>query len=53
MVTGEAKEHGLKVHLDGARLFNAQAATGIPARDWCEYADTVSRFARPKASALP
>ena len=42
MVTEEAREHGLKVHLDGARLFNAQAATGIPARNWCEYADTVS-----------
>src|SRR3712207_3135902 len=37
-----AREGGLKVHLDGARLFNAQAATGIPAREWCEHADTVS-----------
>ena len=37
-----AREEGLKVHLDGARLFNAQAATGIPAREWCEHADTVS-----------
>ena len=37
-----AKEHGLKVHLDGARLFNAQAATGTPAREWCAHADTVS-----------
>ncbi len=37
-----AQEHGLKVHLDGARLFNAQAATGIPAREWCAHADTVS-----------
>jgi threonine aldolase len=41
-VAGAARELGLKVHLDGARLFNAQAATGIPAREWCEYADTVS-----------
>jgi threonine aldolase len=41
-VTGAARELGLKVHLDGARLFNAQAATGIPAREWCEHADTVS-----------
>ena len=41
-VAGTAKEHGLKVHLDGARLFNAQAATGIPAREWCGHADTVS-----------
>src|ERR687895_2111593 len=38
----EARELGLKVHLDGARLFNAQAATGDPAREWCEHADTVS-----------
>jgi threonine aldolase len=41
-VAETAKEHGLKVHLDGARLFNAQAATGIPAREWCGHADTVS-----------
>ncbi len=37
-----AKELGLKVHLDGARLFNAQAATGTLVREWCEHADTVS-----------
>ena len=37
-----AREGGLKVHLDGARLFNAQAATGIPAREWCDHVDTVS-----------
>jgi threonine aldolase len=41
-VAAEARELGLKIHLDGARLFNAQAATGIPAREWCEHADTVS-----------
>ena len=41
-VAAEAKDLGLKVHLDGARLFNAQAATGTPAREWCEHADTVS-----------
>jgi threonine aldolase len=41
-VAGAAREMGLRVHLDGARLFNAQAATGIPAREWCEHADTVS-----------
>jgi threonine aldolase len=41
-VAAEARDLGLKVHLDGARLFNAQAATGIPAREWCEHADTVS-----------
>jgi threonine aldolase len=41
-VAAEARELGLRVHLDGARLFNAQVATGIPAREWCEHADTVS-----------
>lgn len=41
-VAAEAHELGAKVHLDGARLFNAQAATGMPAREWCEHVDTVS-----------
>jgi threonine aldolase len=41
-VAATAQDLGLKVHLDGARLFNAQAATGIPAREWCAHADTVS-----------
>jgi threonine aldolase len=41
-VAAEARELGIEVHLDGARLFNAQAATGVPAREWCEHADTVS-----------
>lgn len=39
---GAARSMGLRVHLDGARLFNAQTATGIPAREWCGHADTVS-----------
>lgn len=37
-----AHELGLKVHLDGARLFNAVVATGVSAREWCEHVDTVS-----------
>ena len=41
-VAAPARDLGLKVHLDGARLFNAQAATGIPASEWCAHADTVS-----------
>lgn len=41
-VVDEARNLNLRVHLDGARIFNAQAATGIPARHWCELADTVS-----------
>jgi threonine aldolase len=41
-VAAEARSLGLKVHLDGARLFNAAVVTGIPAREWCEQAGTVS-----------
>ena len=41
-VAEEARGLGLKVHLDGARLFNAAVATGTPAREWCAHADTVS-----------
>lgn len=41
-VAGAARDLGLRVHLDGARLFNAQAATDIPAQEWCQHADTVS-----------
>ena len=41
-VAQAARDLGLRVHLDGARLFNAQAATGIPASEWCAHAETVS-----------
>ncbi len=37
-----AREHGLRTHLDGARLFNAVAATGIAAHEWAQHFDTVS-----------
>jgi threonine aldolase len=30
------------VHLDGARLFNAVVASGVPASTWASYADSVS-----------
>ena len=35
-------QHGLKLHLDGARLFNAVAATGVPAAEYAAPFDTVS-----------
>jgi threonine aldolase len=41
-VSKVAKEGGARVHLDGARIFNAQVATGIRAREWAACADTVS-----------
>lgn len=37
-----ARNHGLRTHLDGARLFNAAVATGISAMQWAESFDTVS-----------
>jgi threonine aldolase len=41
-VSKVAHEAGAAVHLDGARLFNAQAATGVPAREWADCADTLT-----------
>jgi threonine aldolase len=37
-----ARARGVAVHLDGARLWNAIVATGVPLRDWAACADTVS-----------
>lgn len=37
-----AHDGGLRTHLDGARLFNAVAATGIAADQWSKHFDTVS-----------
>ena len=37
-----AREHGLGVHLDGARLWNAHVATGTPLHELAEGFDTVS-----------
>ena len=35
-----ARERGLAVHMDGARLLNAAVASGIPASDWCAHVDS-------------
>jgi len=37
-----AREHGLGLHLDGARLMNAVVASGVPADRWGRLCDTVS-----------
>lgn len=47
-----AHERGLKVHMDGARVFNASAATGVPVRDIVAPADTVM-FCLSKALGAP
>lgn len=37
-----AHDNGLVTHLDGARLFNAVVASGIPAAKWAQHFDTVN-----------
>jgi threonine aldolase len=37
-----ARKHGLTIHLDGARLFNAAVASGVPAREITTHFDSVS-----------
>lgn len=37
-----AHERGVGVHMDGARIFNAAAATDTPAADWAACADTIT-----------
>lgn len=41
-VAGTARRLGLKVHLDGARLWNAAAAAGIPEAEYARHFDSVS-----------
>ncbi|CAO3654067.1 unnamed protein product [Mucor hiemalis] len=36
------RENGLKLHLDGARLWNASEETGISLREYGQYFDTIS-----------
>lgn len=47
-----AQRHHVPVHLDGARLFNAQAATGIPVAEFAQYTDTV-QFCLSKGLGAP
>ncbi len=41
-IAGVAHAHGLVVHLDGARLWNASVATGTPLETYAACADSVS-----------
>ncbi|MFB1082701.1 low-specificity L-threonine aldolase [Jeotgalibacillus sp. JSM ZJ347] len=47
-----ATKHQIPVHLDGARLFNAQAATGISVKKYAQYTDTV-QFCLSKGLGAP
>ncbi len=38
----EARRHGLRVHCDGARLWNAAVAAGVPERAYADHCDSVA-----------
>ena len=41
-ISAVCRENSVAVHIDGARIFNAQAATGTPVKEWAGLADTVT-----------
>jgi threonine aldolase len=47
-----ADEKGIKVHMDGARIFNASVATGISVAEYAKYADTIT-FCLSKGLGCP
>lgn len=47
-----AHRHGLAVHLDGARLFNAAVALGVPARELAQHVESVA-FCLSKGLCCP
>ncbi|MDD7271504.1 MAG: GntG family PLP-dependent aldolase [Spirochaetales bacterium] len=47
-----AEKHNMKVHLDGARIFNAVVETGIPLSTWAKCADDVT-FCLSKGLGCP
>lgn len=47
-----AKEYDLKLHIDGARIFNAATAQNVPVRDLVQHADSVT-FCLSKALCAP
>lgn len=49
---GLAEEHGVPVHLDGARIFNAALSLGVEAREIADQADSVS-FCLSKGLGAP
>jgi len=51
-VAAAARERGVLVHMDGARLFNAEVATGTPASAWAQLCDTVT-FCLSKGLGAP
>ena len=47
-----ARQHGLSIHIDGARIFNAVAASGVPANRYSATGDTI-QFCFSKGLGAP
>ncbi|MFC1736153.1 low-specificity L-threonine aldolase [Candidatus Hydrogenedentota bacterium] len=47
-----ARDNGLRIHLDGARLFNASVASGVSPAEYAQHFDTVS-FCLSKGLGAP
>ena len=41
-ISAYAREHGILLHLDGARLWNASVAAGIAPKEYAQYFDSIS-----------
>lgn len=50
--SASARDKGLSIHIDGARIFNAVAATGIEASEWASLGDTI-QFCFSKGLGAP
>jgi len=47
-----ADRHGLRIHMDGARIFNAGTASGVPVKEYARLADSVM-FCLSKGLSAP
>jgi threonine aldolase len=47
-----ADRHGIKLHMDGARIFNASTASGVPVKEYAALADSVM-FCLSKGLSAP
>lgn len=47
-----AEKHGIPLHLDGARIFNAAVALGVPAKEIAKYTDSTT-FCLSKGLSAP
>ena len=49
---GVADRHSLRLHMDGARIFNASTASGVPVKEYASYCDSVM-FCLSKGLSAP